>query len=374
MLRKHPNRKKTDNDNRFVDSTRSKKKWSKPMLIVSPLFVFTAVWFAYLRNIVDDVYYVPDITNMDTITSRHFLECRSLLNADKVYRDNGHVSFRRTVTRPPFYISLHNKTIDHVRWGTIMGKGYYYETAMYDAIHEAVKPYENNPRSAIILDVGGNIGWFTLIAASLGHRVIAFEPNNINNIKLCESLQMNGWLREDKKLDLVELYEAGVGDKHGEVLDLYHFPGKANPGKATFSVSQRGTGRLVRSIALLSLDAIAEEKGWFKSRPNIVFLKVDVEGYEVNVLRGSSKMIAARLIQHMVFEYKPQMQVALGENLKLLQLLCNSGYELYKTGGANGPGDLFTRNYKNAEELVEILKEDPKKVHNQNLWWRLPRH
>ena len=37
---------------------------------------------------------------------------------------------------------------------------------------------------------------------------------------------MNGWLHEDKKEDLVELYESGVGDKHDDVLKLYHFPGK----------------------------------------------------------------------------------------------------------------------------------------------------
>merc|ERR1712130_456702 len=102
---------------------------------------------------------------------------------------------------------------------------------------------------------------------------------------------------------------------------------------------------------------IAEEKGWFESRPIIAFLKVDVEGYEVNVLRGASKIISARLVQNMVFEYKPHIEAASEENLNLLKLLCSSGYELYKTGGSNGPGKLFTRKYKSAEELSQIFVE-----------------
>jgi len=309
----------------------------------------------------------------DKTTSKNLLDCRSLLNTDseEAYRQNGAVHMRRTVTKPPFYISLHNETIDHVRWGTIMKKGYYYETAMYDAMHEALDPFKDNPRETIVLDVGGNIGWFTLIAASLGHSVITFEPNRMNNLHTCESLRMNGWLREDKRNDLVELYEAGVGDKHGEVLELYDFPGKMNPGKATFSKARVGKGRKVGSIDMLSLDVIAEEKGWFQSRPNIAFVKVDVEGFELNVLRGASKMIAERLINNVVFEYKQEREADVDANMNLLKSLISSGYELYKDGGSNGPHDLFDIKYETAEDLYNILSQNRHKHHSQNLWWRL---
>ena len=119
---------------------------------------------------------------------------------------------------------------------------------------------------------------------------------------------MNGWLHEDKKEDLVELYESGVGDKHDDVLKLYHFPSKTskkNPGKATFNEARRGMRRVVGSFTLLSLDQIAEDKGWFESRPTIAFVKVDVEGFELNVMRGAKKMIDAKLIKNVVFEFKP---------------------------------------------------------------------
>ena len=73
-----------------------------------------------------------------------------------------------------------------------MEKGDYYETGMYLAIHESFKPFENNPRDAIALNIGGNIGWFILIATSLGHRVFTFEPNHINNITL--------WIPTDERM------------------------------------------------------------------------------------------------------------------------------------------------------------------------------
>ena len=241
---------------------------------------------------------------------------------------------------------------------------------MYLAIHKSLKPYENNPREAIVLDIGGNIGWFTLISASLGHRVLTFEPNRINNMKHCESLQLNGWLHDDRKDNLVELYESGVGDSHGKVLKLFHFPGRRNPGKATFNAARRGkgTGQVVGSFTLLSLDQIAEDKGWFESRPRITFVKVDVEGFELNVMRGAKTMIDARLISNVVFKFKPQIHEEDLENKKLLKNLIDNNYVLYKYGGANGPHDLFEQKYNTAEELFKILSE---RMTNQNLWWKL---
>lgn len=357
---------------------KARKRFKPAVINVRLLYVFAATCLVVLRHYL--LHYIKEADVINTIptrtdetgastavSSKSILDCNGVVNADHpTYRDNPQVIFRKTNTRPPFYISLHNYTIDHVRWATIMGKGYYYETSMYDALHESLKDFKDNPQEAIVLDVGGNIGWFTLIAASLGHRVITFEPNNINNVKLCESLQMNGLLHEDKNLDLVEIYEAGVGDNHGEVLDLYHFPAKRNPGKATFVESLKGHGIKVGSMSLLSLDQIAEEKGWFKSRPNIAFLKVDVEGFELNVLRGASKMIKAKLVNNMVFEFKPHIATEKEKNLVLLQALIDSGYVLYKWGNSNGPGNLFTQKFNSTVDLFNIIGE---RGVNKNLWW-----
>jgi len=285
------------------------------------------------------------------------------------FANDGKSYFRRTTTEPPFYISLHNSTTDFVRWTSIMDKGYYYELAMYTALKEALQDFKENPRDAIVLDVGGNIGWYSLLAASLGHRVVTVEPNPINNIRLCESLQMNGWLHENHKRDLVEIYQGGAGDKHGSELHLYEYAQKLNPGMATFKPeSKRRAVKMVASnVSMMSLDGIAKERGWFDSRPNIAFVKVDVEGFELNVLKGATEMIKAGLIRNVVFEFKPQNGFD-GDNISLLKTLIGSNYVLYKAGRYSGPRSDFKKKYETGEELYNILSEAR---HNQNLWWKL---
>ena len=86
---------------------------------------------------------------------------------------------------------------------------------MLKALLEAVNEFNEISRySTIVLDVGGNIGWYTLVAASLCYRVVTFEPNIINNIRLCESLPMNGWLHENQERDLVDIYQGGAGESY----------------------------------------------------------------------------------------------------------------------------------------------------------------
>ena len=76
---------------------------------------------------------------------------------------NGGRSYARTTdTNPSFWVSLHNETFDRTRWA-IMIYGYYYEQKEAEAFHIILQE-----RSGRVLDVGGNIGYFTLKSASMG--------------------------------------------------------------------------------------------------------------------------------------------------------------------------------------------------------------
>src|SRR5687768_12995904 len=43
----------------------------------------------------------------------------------------------------------------------------------------------------VLYDVGANVGPYTLVAAALGHRVVAIEPGYQNYARLCHNLAMN---------------------------------------------------------------------------------------------------------------------------------------------------------------------------------------
>ena len=50
------------------------------------------------------------------------------------------------------------------------------------------EPKSFGGKKGVFLDVGANVGWFSMVALSLGHSVIAFEPFERNVALMCASL------------------------------------------------------------------------------------------------------------------------------------------------------------------------------------------
>ena len=64
-----------------------------------------------------------------------------------------------------------------------------------------------------MLDVGGNIGWYSTLLAGAGCRVETFEPLPYNYNNLLKAVQLNPWLRER-----VHLNRVGVGTSTAETV------------------------------------------------------------------------------------------------------------------------------------------------------------
>lgn len=114
----------------------------------------------------------PQSANPDTIS------CDSVQR----YIDNGHwpdpnqgVFYVRRVEDPPnFLVSVHSQSYDRLRFSTIYSKGRYYERNVIERFHRIL---DRAPKNSIVLDVGGNIGYYTLLSAGLGQVVHTFEIN-----------------------------------------------------------------------------------------------------------------------------------------------------------------------------------------------------
>src|SRR3990167_8594009 len=52
---------------------------------------------------------------------------------------------------------------------------------------------EQQPLGSIFIDVGANVGSYTLIAVACGLRPVAIEPHFHSYAKLCENLALNDW-------------------------------------------------------------------------------------------------------------------------------------------------------------------------------------
>lgn len=68
----------------------------------------------------------------------------------------------------------------------------------------------------LFVNVGANIGYYTCIAAKLGKRVIAFEPDPANCRLLLKNLHLNGFA------DRVEVFPIALGNQSG-LLELFGF-------------------------------------------------------------------------------------------------------------------------------------------------------
>jgi len=204
--------------------------------------------------------------------------------------------------------------------------------------------------------------------------VYTFEPNIQNVIRYCESVTLNGWVNNNGD-DFMHMYMKGVGSVHGEKLPLYQING-LNPGSFSFSKNQmkrfnsEGLKKDKKDIEgvlpLITLDALAEEKGWFESRPSIGFMKIDVEGGEPDVLTGALKLLNSKLVENIAME----MMRRTYRKDYMLKVLYDAGFVLYKIGNFKGPSYVPDKAYDSWEELVKDIDEGMYK-HQDNFWFRL---
>jgi FkbM family methyltransferase len=129
---------------------------------------------------------------------------------------------------------------------------------------------------AIFLDVGANIGLYSCVLGRHGlvPSIIAFEPDRENFARLQANIALNALG------DVVEARHAAVGDEAGVVTLV---PSSATNRGMSRIEPGAGTGYEVASVAL---DAIVPLRG------ATIALKVDVEGYEAQVLAGAQELLS----------------------------------------------------------------------------------
>ena len=189
---------------------------------------------------------------------------------------------------------MHKKWFDRLRWISIIDKGEYYETGLTQRYKEIFKA-DTTP--GLVLDIGMNIGWFTLWARAHGHEVAAFEPNPVMHIRVCESLALNGW--DDGSS--VKIWPYGLG----QVETTMNLTMGNNPGGSSF-FEERLAKKARRSlpVKVVTLDSIAVQEGWLDADggPLIHLMKVDVEGFENFVFLGGERLVQSGKVTNIIME------------------------------------------------------------------------
>lgn len=152
---------------------------------------------------------------------------------------------------------------------------------LYDLISDYV------PRPGwVVVDVGANVGVVSMRAAEQGARVYAFEPNPECFGRLLRNIVGNG-------LDhRIQAFNAALGDEVAEGAMCV-----SKGGTTGGTVVMAGDAQDPRPVTITTLDRMAEALGV----KQVDLLKIDVEGAEVAVLRGASKVLG--FTQRMIVEY-----------------------------------------------------------------------
>lgn len=144
-----------------------------------------------------------------------------------------------------------------------------------------------------VLDVGANVGFFTLIAAAAvgpSGRVTALEPVPGNADLLERNLRLNG-------VGWVDLRRVAAGDRAGEILLGLDHPDSPEAGASGHYT--RGGGRDAMRVPVQAIDEVLADDARLR------LVKVDVEGAEPLVLAGMARTLAERPPDAFIVELNP---------------------------------------------------------------------
>lgn len=181
------------------------------------------------------------------------------------------------------------------------------------------------------VDVGSHIGTYVVsmapIVRNAGGRIFSIEPIPSNLERQVINVRNNGCE------DIVEYATVVLGSTTGSV----SMNGEFDSSSVNAVVSAGGS----HSFEMTTLDQLAETRGWSR----IGAVKIDVEGYEPEVLRGGIKLLARDrpvILAEFNRERMTMNGFDIGESWRMLKELGYRGYALIgsRLHELSEPGDL----------------------------------
>ena len=145
------------------------------------------------------------------------------------------------------------------------------------------------PHVPQVIDVGANLGYFGLRAASHGCSVLMLEPNPQLAALIAVSIEANNWAHR------VQVINAGVGEAPGTM----RFRDAAQPSLAHLEPDGPDTA-LLPLVPVVTLDSLFRDRAFL----DVLLLKIDVEGYEQHVISGLLPACSRVALHNVVLEVK----------------------------------------------------------------------
>ena len=162
-----------------------------------------------------------------------------------------------------------------------------------------------NPQDSVFLDIGANVGVYTIALADFFKTILAFEPYPTTSKILSLNIEINN-------VKNVTILNYGLSDKNYSA-NLY----EGSPNNLGASSLKRGKNSTKRHVVVLrhAASAISEV-----TNSPIGFIKIDVEGHEIEVINGLREVISKQL-PIIAFEANDKEH-----NQEIMEILTDIGY------------------------------------------------
>lgn len=145
------------------------------------------------------------------------------------------------------------------------------------------------PANSLYIDIGANQGATCILAArrmsAKGGGVLAFEPSPLAFERMQENIALN-------QVDNIYSHQRAVAPTNKEL--LIDTSDRQNSGAAHVTEHISGESVLAQPICLSDIRRLGNY--------NDIFIKIDTEGYELEVLKGVEELLSANLVRSLVIE------------------------------------------------------------------------
>ena len=191
-----------------------------------------------------------------------------------------------------------------------------WEPELLDLIYTLNTEPEGSP--PLFIDVGANVGTYSLIAGKLGWNVLAIEPSYVNSYLLSRNINVNGL---GKKILQIKF---PVSDT-SRITQLLHHK-KVEGGNSGATIDNFYNGQNVNisyaeAVLSFTLDDLLVLTGF---KPKL--LKIDTDGNELHVLKGASNLLRTESLYAVLIEVSSELV-----KKEIVELLSSFGFNLITT-------------------------------------------
>lgn len=204
----------------------------------------------------------------------------------------------------------------------------------------------------IFIDVGANIGLMSLHAAKILNgrgKVLSFEPLPNTYNMLLQNIALNN-------IENIKAENIAIGNTQGSV-EIFENLAINRGASSLISPDQNAAGHKVR---VMPLDTYLKEQ----QINNVICIKIDVEGWELEVLKGSIRTLSGEDAPCCIIEYSLSHATHGGDAEDIYNFLCEvNSYRIFR----------LARGKEFQSKLLEIKHKEDLPTHD-NLICLLPNH